>query len=238
MKKYELLPLNENIFVAVSNEHKFGTDAFILASFAQIKNHYKVCDLCTGCGIIPLILEKKYTPAEIIGVEIQQQAIEQFNVSLQNSKITSKITPTLCDLKNASDVLQNNYFDVVICNPPYKTNGSGIKNSNKAHLIARHEVLCNINDVCRESYKILKDSGNLFLCQRPERLIDTLGAMRENKIEPKEIRFVSTSYTSAPWLFVVKGTKNGGKNLKVLKPLIVYQNGKDEYTEEMQNMYK
>jgi len=236
MNEYEILPLNNNINVVVSTEHKFGTDAFILADFAKIKNNHRVCDFCTGCGIIPMLIEKKYSPREIVGIEIQKQGIDQFQKSISISKIQSKIMPILCDLKETDEVLERNYFDVVTCNPPYKINGTGVKNEYSPHIIARHEVLCNINDICEGAYKILKNSGKLYICQRPERLADTLQAMRTNKIEPKEIRFISKTSTSAPWLFVVEGRKNGGQYLKVLAPLIVYND--NIYTQEMEQIYK
>ncbi|MGL5972332.1 MAG: tRNA1(Val) (adenine(37)-N6)-methyltransferase [Oscillospiraceae bacterium] len=235
-ENYEKLNIGEKINIFVSEEHKFGTDAFILASFAKVKYKDTVCDLGTGCGIIPFIIANKYKPNKIIGVDIQKKAIEQFEKSIENSKVDCDIVPVLGDIKNISKKLGKEVFDVAVCNPPYKINETGLKNKNSAHVIARHEVLCDIYDICKTASEILKFSGKFYICQRPERFLDVIDAMKKNDIEPKEVRFVSKTVKSSPWLFVIEGRKKAGKNFKILSPLIVYDG--DNYTDEMMDIYK
>ena len=81
-----------------------GTDAFLLANFAAPRHKDIVCDLGTGCGIIPMALAKNYQPKQIVGVDIQQQAIEQFQLSIEHSDLEGSITAIHADLKDIAEV--------------------------------------------------------------------------------------------------------------------------------------
>lgn len=232
---YTFEKLSDSIKVCVTNEHKFGTDAFLLADFAQVRKKDIVCDLGTGCGIIPLILSKISSPVKIYGVDIQAQAIEQFNISIKENKQTN-ITPILADLKTLDSSL-NGKFDVVTCNPPYKANNTGILSELTAEQIARHEVLCTIDDVCNTASKLLKFGGKLCICQRPERLADVITAMKNANIEPKRLRFVAKQSHNAPWLFLIEGKKGSKPFMKVLPNLSVYDESGKEFSKEMQSIY-
>lgn len=228
--------LNDNISVCISDVHRFGTDAFLLADFASPRNKDKVIDLGTGCGIIPLILCKKYSPKEIYGVDIQPKAINQFEKSIEKSKLNSKIIPILSDLKELPfDILTKNSFDVVTCNPPYKANNAGILSELTAEQIARHEVLCTIEDVCKTSKDLLKFGGRLLICQRPERLADVITAMKNNGIEPKRLQFVSKNHECDPWLFLIEGKKGSKPFMKVLKTFTMYEG--ENLSESLQKVY-
>ena len=89
-------------------------------------------------------------------------------------------------------------------------------------MIARHEVLCTIGDVCKSANRLLKFGGRLCMCNRPERLADVLNAMRSNNIEPKTLQLVCKDYSSAPWLFLVEGKKGAKPSLKVLPNKYMY----------------
>ena len=179
-------PLGEGIEICISDEHRFGTDAFLLADFSAGR-HKDICaDLFTGSGIIALLLHKFYKPQKIYAVEIQEKAHEQLKVSLERSKIDT-IQPVLGDL---NDWRSEKELDLITCNPPYKINNTGAKNDSEAVSIARHEMLCTIDDVCRCAKKNLKFGGRLCICNRPERLCDIMTAMRASGIEPKRLRTV------------------------------------------------
>lgn len=232
--------LSEQVSVFVSPEHRFGTDAFLLASFASPRRKDAVCDLGTGCGIIPLIFCKHDLPRLIVGVDIQEQAIAQFKTGIEFSSPQTEVIPLCGDLKNIESIktnkLQSCSFDIVTCNPPFKKEGGGILSKSPAEQIARHEVLCDIEDVCRCAKKLLRFGGRLCVCQRPERLADVMEAMRKNDIEPKRLRFVAKSKESEPWLFLLEGKKSSKPFLRVLPSLFLYEeNG--EYTKELQNIY-
>ena len=126
-------------------------------------------------------------------------------------------------------------FSLVTCNPPYKAGSAGIESLIPAHRIARHEVMCDINDVCAAANKLLKFGGRLCLCNRPERLGDVITAMKNNNIEPKRLRFVSKNSSTAPWLFLIEGKKGSKPFMKVLPQLYVM--GENGYSEELEKIY-
>lgn len=233
-EQFKLEKLNEHINVCVSKEHRFGTDAFLLADFASPRKKDLVCDLGTGCGIIPMIMSKENKPRKIYGVDIQPQAIEQFKLSVEHSKLENEVIPLLCDLKRLTE-MEFGQFDVVTCNPPYKASNAGILSELTAEQIARHEVLCVIDDVCKAAKKLLKYGGKLCICQRPERLADVITAMKANDIEPKLLRFISKTPQQAPWLFLIEGKKSSKPFMKVLPHLYLYDG--EDYTDEMQAIY-
>ena len=232
---YRMEPLSETLQVCVSPEHGFGTDAFLLTDFSRYRRKDLVCDLGTGCGIIPMIMQRQDPPKQVYGVDIQPQAIEQFQQSVQASGV-SHVTPICADLRMLWAGAPMQCCDLVTCNPPYKAQSAGIESAMTAQRIARHEILCNIGDVCRAANQLLKFGGRLCICNRPERLADVVAAMQQNGIEPKRLRFVAKNPESAPWLFVMEGRKGGKPFLSVLPQLHVREGS--GYTEEMRRLYR
>lgn len=230
--KYE--KLTDKIYVCASTEHRFGTDAFLLADFSQYRRKDKVCDLGTGCGIIPLIMQKKLPPEITYAVDIQESAIEQLKAGIEKSQVTG-IVPICADLKELWDGAPLGRLDLVTCNPPYKAVNAGFESSITAQKIARHEIMCNINDVCRAAEKLLKFGGRLCVCNRPERLADVICAMRNNNIEPKRIRFVSKNSQSAPWLFLIEGKKASKPFMQIETQL--YIRNENGFSEELERIY-
>lgn len=222
-EQYTFEKLGKNCQICVSSEHTFGTDAFLLADFAAAKHKDIVCDLGTGCGIIAVLIKLRYSPYRVYGIDIQQQAIEQFNITVERSGLENTY-PLLMDIKNLTSAAPLGDCSLVVCNPPYKAANAGIESELDAHKIARHETLCNINDVCAAAERLLKFGGRFCLCNRPERLADVICAMRENNIEPKKLRFVSKSPDTAPWLFLIEGRK-GGKPFMTAIPTLFMGSG-------------
>lgn len=234
MPEYSFESLRNEIEICVSEDHKFGTDAFLLADFAAPRHKDKVCDLGTGCGIVAVLMHISFSPKMIYGVDIQFQAIDQLKVTVQKNALDS-IIPVFADLKTLWSDAPIGNLDVVTCNPPYKAASAGIESLSEAQRIARHEIMCDINDVCRAASRLLKFGGKLCLCNRPERLADVISAMKSNGIEPKEVRFVSKNPESAPWLFLISGRKGGKSFMKVLPQL--YINGDGGFSEELLKIY-
>lgn len=237
MENCKFEKLSENIFVCAGENHRFGTDAFLLADFSEYKKNDTVCDLGTGCGIIPLIMARsEMHPREIYAVDIQENAIEQLNAGLEKSSGIDFIKPVCADLKVLWDNAPLGKLSLVTCNPPYKAESAGMESLIPSQRIARHEIMCNIDDVCRAASKLLKFGGRLCLCNRPERLADVITAMKNNNIEPKRIKFISKSPEHAPWLFLIEGKKGSKPFLKILPALYTHQgNG---YSDEMKRIYR
>lgn len=225
--------LHDGIEIFISREHRFGTDAFLLADFSGARHKDLVCDLCTGSGIIALLLYQNFKPLSIDAVEIQPEAHELLKMSLARSEI-STVRPILQDLKTYR---AEKPLDLITCNPPYKLEGTGIQNDTEAASIARHELLCTIEDVCECAKKNLKYGGRLCLCNRPERLCDILTAMRQNGIEPKRVRFAAKTPEDAPWLVMVEGRRGGKPFLQVEKNLYT-QAADGGFSDEMKRIYR
>lgn len=234
MTDYRYEKLTDKIYVCASSDHRFGTDAFLLADFSQYRKKDKVCDLGTGCGIIPLIMQKKMPPQIIYAVDIQESAVEQLKAGIEKSGV-SGIVPVCADLRELWENAPSGQLDLVTCNPPYKAVNAGFESTITAQKIARHEIMCNIDEVCRCAGKLLKFGGRLCVCNRPERLADVICAMRSNGIEPKRIRFVSKNPESAPWLFLIEG-KKGSKPFMQVEQQLYIRSG-DGFTEELERIY-
>lgn len=232
--EYNFEKLTEKIYVCASSDHRFGTDAFLLADFSKYRQKDKVCDLGTGCGIIPLIMQKSRPPQIIYAVDIQEGAVEQLRLGMEKSGV-SGIIPICADLKELWENAPLGQLDLVTCNPPYKADKAGFQSEITAQRIARHEIMCNIDDVCRAAEKLLKFGGRLCVCNRPERLSDVLFAMKSNNIEPKRLRFVSRTADDAPWLFLAEG-KKGSKPFMQIEPQL-YIRSESGFSEELQKIY-
>ena len=212
--------LGEGVGVVVSKQHTFGTDAMLLASFANPKRNDVACDFGSGCGIIPFLWLRDGKCKEITAIEIQENGCNQMLRSRELNE-TDKITILNRDLKEIDD-LKAGSFDLVTMNPPYKIENGGIKNDEEYATIARHETFCNMNDIAKSAARLLRFGGKLCICHRPERVFDAMFAMRENGIEPKTLRFVSKKGDTQPWLVLIEGKRGAKNGLKVEKNLVAY----------------
>ena len=221
--------LSEKVGVIVSDEHTFGTDALLLASFASPKPNDVICDLGTGCGIIPFVFLRDGSKS-ITAVEIQENACEQVKRSIEMNE-AKDITLIHSDLRELDFKELNGKFSLVTMNPPYTKAQGGIESEKESEKIARHETMCDISDVALCASKILKYGGRLCVCGRPERLFETMKALSERKIEPKRLRMVQKNTTCAPWLFLLEGRLGGKSGMTVLSPLYIENEDKSESDE-------
>ncbi len=222
MWSYHLEQIFDGLTVCTSEAHRFGTDAVLLTEFSGYRRKERVCDLGTGCGIIPMLMQREAPPEEIFGVDIQRSAIDQFQRGMAESTgVQSVLHPICADLRQLWEDAPLGQMDLVTCNPPYKAYRTGLESQLTAQKIARHEIFCNIYDVCAAARKLLRFGGRLCVCNRPERLADVMDAMRQNDIEPKRLQFVAKSPESPPWLFLLEGRRGGKPFLNVLPLWIV-----------------
>lgn len=217
----------------------FGIDSVILSDFAKnIKKGSKVVDLGTGTGIIGLLLCKKTELKEIVGVEIQKEVAEMANRSIKLNKLEDKFKILNTDINKIFEdkLLEKNKFDVVVMNPPYKEKGTGKINEVDSKIISRHEVKATLSDFIKVASNLLKDKGEIYIVHKPERMPDIIQKMRENKIEPKEIKTVYSNKKTESSLILIKGIKGANKFFKILEPIYIYEeNG--EYTKEIKEIY-
>lgn len=215
---------------------KFGVDAVLLSDFANVNKKHTVIDLCSGTGIVPLLLKGKYNPKGVIGIEIQEDMVEMANRSFKLNELEDVYAMKNIDLKDVKKLKELDRVDVITVNPPYKIVNGGILNPLDKLAIARHEVACTLEDVIVASRNLLKDNGRIFMVHRPERLADIITLMRKYKIEPKRIRMVHPNTKKAANIVLVEGQRDGGAFLKWDPPLYVY-NDEGGFTEEIDRIY-
>lgn len=230
--------LQKNGYRIIQNPEKFcfGMDAVLLSGFAKVKEGEAALDLGTGTGIIPILLEAKTEGKHFIGLEIQEESADMARRSVALNGLEEKIEIVTGDIKDASERFGASSFDVITTNPPYMIGQHGLKNGNEAKTIARHEVLCDLEDILRESSRLLKEHGRFYMVHRPFRLAEILSTMIQYRIEPKRMRLVYPYIDKEPNMVLIEGLKGGKSRMTVEKPLIVYKEP-GVYTEEIYTTY-
>lgn len=214
----------------------FGMDAVLLSSFIEVRKDGRVMDLCTGTGIIPLLLSSKTEAGQIDALEIQKDQAEMAERSVTWNHLREQIHIFQGDVKTASTQFGKGVYDVVSVNPPYMNDNHGLKNPYLPVAIARHEVLCTLEDVIRESRNLLVPKGHFFMIHRPFRLAEIISVMQKYQLEPKRLRFVHPYIDKEPNMVLIEGVRNGRSMVKVEPPLIVYETA-GKYTQELLDLY-
>lgn len=230
--------LNRCGYKIIQNTKKFcfGMDAVLLSGFAKANEGNSVVDLGTGTGIIPILMEAKTKAKEFVALEIQEESVDMARRSVAMNNQQDKIKIIQGDIKTASKILGAAMFDVVTTNPPYMNNEHALVNPNEAKAIARHEIMCDLEDVVREGAKLLKVGGKMYMVHRPFRLIEIITTMKKYKLEPKRIRFVHPYVDKDANMVLIEAAKGGKSMVKIEKPLIVYKDV-NVYTDEIHEIY-
>ena len=214
----------------------FGMDAVLLSSFAGCQPDSKVVDFGTGTGVIPILLTAKTKASHIDALEIQEESADMAQRSVQLNGLTDKIKIIQGDIKEASDLLGKASYDYVITNPPYMNNDHGLKNTELPKAIARHEILCSLEDVIREGACVLKPGGHFIMVHRPFRLIEIITCLTRYKLEPKRMRFVHPFADKEPNMVLIDAVRGGNSMVKIESPLVIYAT-QGQYTQEILDIY-
>lgn len=225
-------------FKIIQNTEKFcfGMDAVLLSGYASIRRGDKVLDLCTGNGIIPILLAAKTGAGRIVGIEIQRDIAELAKRSVEANDLNDRVNILCADIKDAEEYYQAGAFDAVTCNPPYMIDNHGIKNPDSPKAIARHEILCTFDDVARVTSRMLKPGGRLFLIHRPFRLTEIFETLTKYNLEPKRMKLVHPYIDREPNMVLIEAGLGGRRRLTVERPLIVYESP-NCYTKEIYDIY-
>lgn len=215
----------------------FGIDAVLLSDFATVKKGEWALDLGCGNGIIPLLLAAKNQGEKYFGLELQKESAALAKRSVALNKLEEKIVITEGDIKEAAAIYKASSFSVITTNPPYMIGGHGPQNDKEALLIARHETACTIDDILKQSRKLLKPKGRFYMVHRPFRLPELFIKMAKNQIEPKKMRLVYPTIGKEPNLVLIEGIKEAKPRLQVMSPLIVYEED-GKYTKEVRAIYE
>ena len=215
----------------------FGIDAILLSDFASVKKNGKVFDLGTGTGIIPLLMAKTTNASHFTALEIQKESAEIARLNVEKNHLEEKISVVHGDIKSVRELFAPETADVVTSNPPYAKANAVRKNPNEAKNIARHEILCDLEDVVSAASYLLKSNGSFFMIHRPERLSEIFLMLSKYKLEAKTLRLVQPFLDSAPTMILIEGRKNARAEIKILPALVIYKS-QGEYSESVKKIYE
>lgn len=230
--------LQRNGYQIIQNPGKFcfGMDAVFLSGFARIKPGETVLDLGTGTGIIPILLAAKSEGAHFTGLELQADSADMARRSVLLNGLNGKIDIVEGDIKEADRLFKAASFDVITTNPPYMTGEHGLVNPQLPKAIARHELMCTLEDVVRMSGKLLRPGGRLYMVHRPFRLAELMSILVSHRLEPKRMRLVHPFVDKEPNMVLIEARRGGKARLSVEPPLIVFERP-GVYTEEVKRDY-
>lgn len=230
--------LQRNGYRIIQNPERFcfGMDAVLLSGFARAKKQERCLDLGCGNGIIPILMEAKTEGKHFTGLEIQPESADMAKRSVALNGLQDRIDIVEGDIRDASKIFGASSFHVVTTNPPYMTAQHGLTNLYEAKTIARHEVLCNLEDIIRESARLLMPGGRFYMVHRPFRLAEIISLMVQYRMEPKRMRLVYPYVDREPNMVLIEGLRGGKSRMTVEKPLIVYKEP-GKYTDEIYDVY-
>ena len=217
--------------------YRFSIDAVLLAYYADPRSGDKVLDLGTGCGIIPLIMAHRLPDIAVYGVEVQPALSELAVSNVKENQLEDRITIFSTDMKLIEPSMTAGPVDLVVCNPPFRKQGSGRINPDAQRAVARHEIKIKLGDIIQTSHRMLRKAGRLVVIYTAGRLTDILSLMRTDGIEPKFLRMIHSRQDTEAALILVEGVKGGRPDLKIVPPLIIYDK-KNQYTDEVESMFR
>ena len=230
--------LQRNGYRIIQNEKKFcfGMDAVLLSGYVNLKKGENMLDIGTGTGIIPILLEAKSEGRHFTGLEIQEESAEMAVRSVKLNGLSDKIDIICGDINDAPSLFKESFFDVITTNPPYMIDKHGLTGDNREKAIARHEIYCTLEDIVRESSRLLKSKGRFYMVHRPFRMVEIFNTLTKYHLEPKRLKLVYPFVDKEPNMVLIEALKGGNSRLTVEKPLIIYKEP-GKYMDEIYEIY-
>lgn len=238
VKENERVDDLQNGYYVIQDPDKFcfGMDAVLLSGFAKVKKDETVLDLGTGTGIIPILLKARTAGKHFTGLEIQEECAQMAERSVSYNHLEEDVQIVCGDIKEAADIFGAASFHVVTSNPPYMIGQHGLTNPHMPKAIARHEVLCTLEDVVSQASRLLKDRGRFYMVHRPFRLVEIMNVLTKYHLEPKRMQLVYPFIDREPNMVLIEALKGGNSRITVEQPLIVYEKP-GVYTENILKIY-
>ncbi|MGJ5713472.1 tRNA1(Val) (adenine(37)-N6)-methyltransferase [Staphylococcus auricularis] len=228
--------LKENLRIIQNDDvFSFSTDALLLGHFTSVRKHDRIMDLCSGNGVVALLLSDKGTQ-DIEAVEIQSQLVDMAQRSITYNGLGSRIHMRHLDLRDVRQHYAPSQFSLITCNPPYFKTNQRHQHLKEAHKIARHEVMCTLDDCCMAARHLLKEGGRFIMVHRAERFMDVVETMRTYRLEPKKVHFIYSKPDRSAQTIVVEARKGGNQGLEIAPPFYIYD-VTGAYTPEMREIY-
>ena len=216
----------------------FGTDAYLLAAYMYANASGFAAELGGGTGIISLLAASRKRFEKITVAEIQEDYAELIGRNIELNDMSDRLAVLCRDARDLKPADFPRELDAVFSNPPYMKTDSGKRNECEGKYIARHEVFGGIDDFCAAAYRLLKFGGRFYVVYRPDRLIDLIGALRNNRLEPKKMTFVQSDTKTAPSMVLIEAKKGASASLTLTKNLILYKDGTREMSEDAEKIYE
>ena len=214
-----------------------GTDAVLLASFASGRRYANMLDLGTGSGIIPLIMAWNDPRLRAVGIEVQEKSADLARKSMELNGLGARVEIINADLREWREPRLAGSFELAVSNPPYFPVSSGKSSPNPCIAIAREELMCTLEDVCRAASWYVKWGGSFCMVHRPERLAEAMHIMSTCGLEPKRLRLVCGRLGQAPNLVLIEAKRGASPGLTVMPPLALYDSDGNE-TDEVKKIYR
>ncbi|MDL2236826.1 methyltransferase [Christensenellaceae bacterium OttesenSCG-928-K19] len=236
MERIDDLQLKGLKIIQDSNLFCFGTDAVLLADFAEIPKGARVVDLGTGGGILPLLLYGRQKHARYFGIELQPGLASLAQRSVELNGLGESIEIVQGDLANAYKHF-GNANDIAVANPPYEKANDGAARSSESHRIARKEVCITFDGLCKSAARLLKTGGKFYMIHKASRLPELFSTLKAHRLEPKLLRFVEPHKNEEPKYTLLCAVKDAAEHLRIAPPLILADERGGE-SDELRRIYR
>ena len=217
--------------------YRYSIDAFLLADFCRVQNESRILELGSGCGIISILLSMSYPHAQITGIEIQKELVEFSEQNLRKNNLVSSIRFIQGDIKEISNYVRNEAFDIVLTNPPYHRIGTGRINPHPQKAKARHEIDGGLLDFIKAGGKVLRTGGSLYMIYTAKRTPELVFHLMQHDLEPKILKNIHPHKGSEANLVLLRAVRKGRPGLRILPPLFLYES-KKKYSSEARNILR
>lgn len=210
----EDLQCNNLFIIQEKDGYRFTSDAVALANFVKVKPRGRVVDLCSGSGVIGILISAKNPISSVTLVELQENLADMSRRSIEHNNLGDKISVVNAPLQGVHKSIGDNVYDVVVCNPPYKKSGTASDIGKLDSIaIAKHEVMVNLEEIILEASKLLKYGGDFYIVNKEERLVDMFVLMRRYNLEPKELKILPSPKGAS--VVMIKARKGGKSGIKI-----------------------
>lgn len=213
----------------------FSIDAVLLAHYPRYRANWRVFDLGTGTGVMPLLLADKVKEIHALEINPVMASLAKRNVELND--LQDKIHVSQGDYRRIGELYARESFDCVIANPPYRPVNQGAVSAMEGIAAARHELTATLEDVVAAARYLLKFRGRFAMVHLPERLGEIIVTMAKHQIQPKRLQLVQPKLDKESNLLLIEGVVGAAPGgLKAELPLIVHKPD-GSYTDEILAIY-
>jgi len=140
---------------------KVGTDGTLLGAWGQLpetlppNGHRRILDVGTGTGLVALMMAQRYADARVVGIDIDEEAVEQASANVGESPFAHRVTIQKADIRD----WKSQEYEAIVCNPPFFVNALQCPDAQRS--MARHAVTLDYATLARCARSLLSDEGEL-----------------------------------------------------------------------------